>query len=163
MWEGGIRVPFLAQWKGVLPAGKTYDRPVSSLDILPTALAAAGTSGLGGQPLDGVDLVPFLTGKKSGDPHEMLFWRMTERDIRAVRDGSHKLVKQAQKPNLFNLANDVREAKDLDGKLPEVRDRLQKAYDEWAATLPKPLWRIYKTPEIEAAQEQRRKRDKAGN
>lgn len=151
MWEGGIRVPFITQWKGVLPAGKTYDRPVSSLDILPTALAAAGTSGLGGQALDGVDLVPYLSGNKSGDPHEILFWRMTERDIRAVRDGSHKLVKQGQKPNLFNLATDVRETKDLDGKLPEVQDRLQKAYDEWAVTLPKALWTVYKNPEAEAA------------
>lgn len=156
MWEGGIRVPFLTQWKGVLPAGKTYDRPVSSLDILSTALAAAGTPGLGGQPLDGVDLVPFLTGKKSGDPHEMLFWRMTERDIRAVRDGSHKLVKQGEKPNLFNLTTDARESKDLDGKLPEVQDRLQKAYDEWAATLPKALWTVYKNPEAEAAKKDKK-------
>jgi arylsulfatase A-like enzyme len=162
MWEGGIRVPFLAQWKGVLPAGKTYDRPVSSLDILPTALAAAGTPGLGGQPLDGVDLVPYLTGKKSGDPHEMLFWRMTERDIRAVRDGSHKLVKQGQKPNLFNLTTDVRESKDLDGKLPEVRDRLQKAYDEWAATLPNALWTVYKNPEAEAEEARKRADRKNG-
>jgi arylsulfatase A-like enzyme len=150
MWEGGIRVPFLARWKGVLPAGKTYDRPVSSLDILPTALAAAGATGVASQPLDGVDLTPYLTGRKSGDPHEMLFWRMTERDTRAVRHGSHKLVKQGQKPNLFDLATDVREANDLSGKLPEVRDRLQKAYDEWAATLPNALWKVYKNAEAEA-------------
>jgi arylsulfatase A-like enzyme len=151
MWEGGIRVPFIARWKGVLPAGKTYDRPVSSLDILPTALAAAGASGLDGHLLDGVDLVPHLTGKKSGAPHEMLFWRMTERDIRAVRDGSYKLVKQGQKPNLFNISTDAREAKDLDGKLPEVQDRLQKAYDEWAVTLPDALWKVYENPDAEAA------------
>jgi arylsulfatase A-like enzyme len=151
MWEGGIRVPFIARWKGVLPSGKTYDRPVSSLDILSTALAAAGVTSVASQPLDGVDLVPYLSGKKSGDPHEMLFWRMTERDIWAVRDGTHKFVKQGQKPNLFNLATDVGESKDLDGKLPEVRDRLQKAYDEWVATLPKALWTVYKNPEAEAA------------
>lgn len=156
MWEGGIRVPFLTQWKGVLPAGKTYDRPVSSMDILPTALAAAGTPGLGGQPLDGVDLVPFLTGKKSGDPHEMLFWRMTGRNIRAARDGSHKLVKQGEKLNLFKLANDARESKDLDSKLPEVQLRLQKAYDEWAATLPKALWTVSKNPEAEAEEARKR-------
>ena len=156
MWEGGLRVPFLTQWKGVLPAGKTYDRPVSSLDILPTALAAAGTPGISGPTLDGVDLVPFLTGEKGGNPHEMLFWRMTERDIRAVRDGSHKLVKQGQKPNLFNLATDMREARDLDGKLPEVRLRLQKAYDDWAATLPNALWTVYKNPEAEAEEARKR-------
>ena len=162
MWEGGIRVPFIAQWKGVLPAGKTYDRPVSSLDILPTALAAAGTPGLGGRPLDGVDLAPYLTGKKSGDPHEMLFWRMTERDIRAVRDGGHKLVKQGQKPNLFNISTDARETKDLDGKVPEVQNRLQKAYDQWAATLPEALWTVYKNPEAEAEEARKRAGRKNG-
>jgi arylsulfatase A-like enzyme len=161
MWEGGIRVPFLAQWKGVLPAGTTYERPVSSLDILPTALAAAGASSVASQPLDGVDLLPYLTGKTSGDPHEMLFWRIAERDIRAVRSGDHKLVKQGDKTNFFDLATDIREARDLDGKLPEVREPLQKAIDEWTATLPKPLWTVYKTPEHKAAQEERlRKKDK---
>lgn len=151
MWEGGLRVPFLIQWKGMLPAGKTYARPVSSLDILPTALAAAGQPGIGGTSFDGVDLLPFLIGKQSGDPHEMLFWRMTERDIHAVRDATHKLVKQGQKPNLFNLATDVRESKDLDRKLPEVQQRLQTAYDAWAATLPKAGWKVFKSPEAEAA------------
>jgi arylsulfatase A-like enzyme len=155
MWEGGIRVPFLAQWKGVLPAGKTYDRPVSSLDILPTALAAAGASSSASQPLDGVDLVPYLTGKQSGDPHDMLFWRIAERNIWAVRSGDHKLVKQGRKLNFFDLATDIREARDLDGKLPEAQERLQKAIDEWTTTLPKPLWTVYKTPEREAAQEER--------
>ncbi len=161
MWEGGIRVPFLAQWKGVLPAGKTYDRPVSSLDILPTALAAAGGRSIGGEPLDGVDLLPHLTGKNSGDPHEMLFWRIAERNIWTVRDGSHKLVKQGETTSLYDLSTDIREARDLYGELPEVQARLQKAFDDWHATLAEPSWRIYKTPEIEAAEEERRKRNKA--
>jgi arylsulfatase A-like enzyme len=163
MWEGGIRVPFLAQWKAVLPAGKTYDRPVSSMDILPTALAAAGGSSIADQPLDGVDLLPFLIGKKSGDPHEMLFWRIAERDIWAVRAGDYKLIKQGSETNLYDLSKDPREARDLGGRLPEVRDRLQKAFTDWQATLSAPLWRVYKTPELEAAAERRRARNKIGN
>jgi arylsulfatase A-like enzyme len=163
MWEGGLRVPFLAQWKGVMPAGKTYDRPVTSLDILPTALAAASATSIASQPLDGVDLLPYLNGKKSGDPHDFLFWRIAERNIWAVRSGDQKLVKQGDEISLFDLATDIREARDLAGKLPEVQERLQKAFDEWQASLSKPLWKIYKTPEIEAAQEQRRTRDKAKN
>lgn len=155
MWEGGIRVPFLTQWKGVLPAGKTYDRPVSSLDILPTALSVAGASSIAGEPLDGVDLMPYFTGKKTGDPHEWLFWRIAERDIWAVRSGDHKLVKQGEKTNLFDLATDFRESKDLDAKSPEVQQRLQTAYDDWSATLPKPLWTVFKTPEHKAAEAQR--------
>lgn len=156
MWEGGIRVPFITQWKGVLPAGKTYDRPVSSLDILPTALAAAGATSIANQPLDGVDIVPFLTGKKTGDPHAMLFWRIAERGIWAVRSGDHKLIKQDPDTNLSDLAVDISESRDLDDKRPELRDRLQKAYDEWAATLPNALWTVYKNPEAEAEEARKR-------
>ena len=162
MWEGGIRVPFLVHWKGTLPAGKTYDRPVSSLDILPTALAAAGGQSIAKEPLDGVDLLPYLSGRKSGDPHETLFWRIAERGIWAVRSGDHKLVRQGGETKLHDLATDIRETHDLAGQLPEVRDRLQKAVDQWQAGLPKPLWTIYKTPEIEAAEEERRRRNSAG-
>lgn len=161
MWEGGIRVPFLAQWKGVLPAGKTYERPVSSLDILPTALAASGAASVASKPLDGVDLVPFLTDKESGDPHGTLFWRIAERDIWAVRSGDHKLVKQGDSINLYELSKDGRETRDLAGELPEIQGRLRKAYDEWHATLAEPLWTVYKTPEIEAATERRKTRSKA--
>ena len=163
MWEGGIRVPFVAGWKGVLPAGKTYDRPVSSLDILPTALGAAGAKSIASQSLDGTDLLPYLTGIKSGDPHERLFWRIAERDIWAVRAADHKLVKQGGKVHLFDLSKDVSETRDLAGKLPDVQQRLQKAFDEWHANLPDPLWTVYKTPEIEAAEEKRRMRNNRGN
>jgi arylsulfatase A-like enzyme len=144
MWEGGIRVPFIAQWKGVLPAGKTYDRPVTSLDILPTALAAAGTTNLAGSPLDGVDLLPYFTGQKHGDPHELLFWRMTERNIWAVRSGDLKLIQQNGQRGLYELSADLGESKNQYERLPEVRDRLQKAYEGWSATLPKPLWTVNK-------------------
>ncbi|MFM7182515.1 MAG: sulfatase-like hydrolase/transferase [Verrucomicrobiales bacterium] len=155
MWEGGIRVPFLAQWKTVLPAGKTYERPVTSMDILPTSLAAAGGTSVASQALDGVNLLPFLTGEKSGDPHDLLFWRIAERDIWAVRGGDHKFVKEGDKFRLFDLSRDVGETTDLAEKLPEIRGRLQKAHDEWSATLTKPLWRVFKSPEQEAAFEER--------
>jgi uncharacterized sulfatase len=71
--DGGIRVPFVATWPGKLPAGKVYEHPVISLDVAATAVAVAG------QPkdasLDGVNLLPFLTGENSAAPHEALFWR----------------------------------------------------------------------------------------
>lgn len=90
--------------------------------------------------------MPYLTGEKAGDPHDLLFWRLAERNIWAVRSGDHKLVKQGEKTNLFDLAADIREARDLDVKLPEVQERLQKAIDAWTATLPKPLWTVYDRP-----------------
>src|SRR5688572_6677216 len=63
-WEGGIRVPFCMQWKGKLPAGKTYEHPIIQLDLLPTMLAAAGSPADVTPTLDGVNLLPYLTGEK---------------------------------------------------------------------------------------------------
>ena len=65
-WEGGIRIPYMIQWKGHLPAGKVDDQPVIQLDILPTALAASGTKIDPAWKLDGVNLLPYLEGKKKG-------------------------------------------------------------------------------------------------
>src|SRR5262249_29972950 len=127
-WEGGIRVPFLVQWKGKLPAGKVYDQPVIQLDIARTALAAAGVETKPEWKLDGVDLVPFLEGKNPDPPHEALFWRFG--DQMAIRKGDWKLVrpdlspdapfgKIALQPMLFHLANDIGEKDDLAAKYPD--------------------------------------------
>lgn len=75
LYEGGIRIPFLVQWSGHLPAGVVYDPPVSSLDLLPTALAATGINPTDEAKLDGVDLLPYLKGLKNGPPHDRLYWR----------------------------------------------------------------------------------------
>ena len=150
MFEGGIRVPFLMQWKAKLPAGKTYDRAVSSLDLLPTALAISGTSAPGDVAFDGVNLVPFLTGERNGDPHDFLFWRMSFRRIWAVRSGDDKIVMQGQgkaphpiskTPRLINLASDMKELTDLTTQKPERAKELRERYDTWNATLPEPLWK----------------------
>ncbi|MBA4065980.1 MAG: sulfatase [Isosphaera sp.] len=141
--EGGIRVPYFVQWKGTLPAGKEYDRPVSTLDILPTALAAAGAKPPADRALDGVNLLPFLKGEATGDPHAQLFWRYLRRDMFAVRDGDWKLVKlkgKNEKPELYDLKADPGEATDLAAKHPDKVKALQAAYDAWAKDLPKPLW-----------------------
>ena len=75
LYEGGIRVPYAMQWKGRLEGGRKYELPVSSLDIFPTALAAAGVDDLSQYQLDGVNLLPYLEGEKQGAPHDYLFWR----------------------------------------------------------------------------------------
>ena len=71
-FEGGIRVPMLMQWPGVIAPSTTYAKPAISFDISATALAAAGAAATA---IDGVDLLPFLKGQKSGAPHDILFWR----------------------------------------------------------------------------------------
>jgi arylsulfatase A-like enzyme len=147
-WEGGLRVPFVMQWKGVLPAGRVVDAPVVSLDLLPTALAAAGVD----VSLDGVNLLPFLTGKTIAPPHNALFWRYGEQF--AVRQGDWKLVRApdtttkppALKTGLFNLRDDRSEQHDRSADEPAKAKELQALWDEWNAGNVKPLWGGDKTP-----------------
>lgn len=137
-WEGGIRVPYLVQWKGTLPAGRTYDHPVIQLDILPTALAAAGASVPTG--LDGVNLLPHLQGRVTTPPHQTLYWRFGPQ--MAIRHGNYKLVKGTgvDQPQLFDLAADPGETKDLSAEKPEVARDLAERYEAWNKTLAEPRW-----------------------
>jgi arylsulfatase A-like enzyme len=147
-YEGGVRVPMLMQWPDVLPAGTVYDLPVSTLDLFATALAAAG-SAVAADPsspahrdrseLDGVDLVPYLTGRASGRPHEALFWR--RRTNQAVRVGDWKLViDQGMRPVLFDLADDPGESRDLAAEHPDVVRELADRFERWATELVPPAW-----------------------
>ncbi len=140
VWEGGIRIPYMVQWKGHLPAGKVYRQPVISLDILPTALAAAGGPLSGDHPLDGVDLVPYLTGQNNKPPHDTLYWRFGAQW--AVRKGDFKLVHPPQAAvQLFNLSADIGEQHDLAGEKPELVKELEKSWKEWDSQLAPPRWK----------------------
>lgn len=139
-WEGAIRVPFVLSWPGRLPAGKTYAEPVIQLDLLPTILAATGTSIEDSAQLDGVNLLPYLSGDKSESPHKSLYWRFGEQI--ALRQGDWKLlmVRGDKKPRLYNLKDDVGEMTDLAAANPELLRRLQADWDAWNATLVDPVW-----------------------
>ena len=129
--DGGIRVPFVAAWPGTLPAGKVYESPVISLDVAATAVAAAG---LPADPaLDGVNLVPFLTGEKSGAPHDALFWRW--RSQAAVLEGHWKLVLLGTRRHLFDTRAPGGETRDLLAQQPEIAERLHARLKAWADTL----------------------------
>ena len=140
--EGGIRIPYMMQWKGVLPAGKVDDRPVISLDLHPTIVAAAGAAADPAWKLDGVDLVPYLTAAKTGTPHEILYWRMFANQ-RAVRHGNLKLVwsGQSEQGGLYDVVSDPGESKNLAKDRPEDVKRLQTLYDAWNAGLAEPKWK----------------------
>lgn len=139
VWEGGIRVPFMVSWKGHLPAGKIYDAPVIALDILPTAVAAAGGTVSDGPPLDGVDLLPYLSGEKTGQPHETLYWRFGPQW--AIRHGDLKLLQAAEGgTQLFDLSNDVGEQRDLASEKPDEVAQLTKEYQAWNSELKEPAW-----------------------
>lgn len=138
-FEGGMRVPFALRWPAKLPKGETYDKPVIALDLLPTALAAAGLTADPPKPLDGVNLLPYLTGEKSGRPHDTLYWRAG--DSKALRDGDLKLVYfQGEGPMLFDLANDLGEEKDLASSRPDDVKRLGDKLAAWEAEVEQPRW-----------------------
>ena len=127
LFEGGIRVPFLARYPAKWPAGRAFLHPVSSLDILPTCLAATGVPAPAG--LDGVDLTPFLRGEKPEAPHDHLYFSIAKQA--AVRAGKWKYVRDQQGgQHLFDLEADVSESKDLATTEPA---RLKELADRWEA------------------------------
>ena len=129
--DGGIREPFLVQWRGRLPAGKVDDRPVIQLDVLPTALAAAGLTPRAAPKLDGVNLLPYLAGDKKEPPHESLFWRYDGQ--RAVRMGDWKLLHIGKKTELYNLTADIGEKHNLAAEKPDKVRQLEAAWQSWNA------------------------------
>jgi arylsulfatase B len=143
--EGGIRIPFMMSWPGHIPAGQVYTRPIISLDILPTALAAAGASAGAKTKLDGVNLLPFLTARRDDDPHPSLFWRLQHQ--LAVRQGDWKLVRadRWQEFRLFNLADDIGEKNDLSQREPQRVKKMTDDLMRWNGELIQPLW-VYPNP-----------------
>ncbi|MFP6873205.1 MAG: sulfatase-like hydrolase/transferase [Verrucomicrobiales bacterium] len=139
LFEGGIRIPYLIQWKGTLPAGKVYHEPVRGFDVHATALAAAGAASAKGAPLDGRDLIPCLTGKEKARPHERLFWRAGRQH--AARVGDWKLVsRRAGPPLLFNLKDDIGEKNDLAQKQPDKLKELQGSFARWSGEMEPARW-----------------------
>jgi len=119
------------------------------LDIHASALAAAGVAARPEWKLDGVDLVPYLSGKQRGAPHPVLYWRFGTQ--MAIRQGDWKLVRPdravkgefadvAKEPMLFNLTEDIGEKNDLASKHPDKVKELQAAWDRWNAELMTPRW-----------------------
>jgi arylsulfatase A-like enzyme len=139
LFEGGIRVPFAMQWKGTLPAGLTYEEPVISLDILATIAGITDAPIAQSRPLDGKNLIPYLTGEKEGPPHEILFWRKWEQNAMAVRAGDRKLVANGNQDNgayaLFDLDADVSEQRNLYKKNSTEAAELLERWEGWNAQL----------------------------
>jgi arylsulfatase A-like enzyme len=129
--EGGIRVPYLARWKGKIPGGQVCKTPVTSLDVAATACAMAGVK----RPdsLDGLNLLPLLS-QNQPLPKRALTWRFWSQA--AVREGDWKLLKMGdRKSYLFNLANDPGESRNLFKENPETAKRLESKLASWAIEL----------------------------
>ena len=148
MLEGGVRVPFLVAWPGHIKPG-VYDQPAIQLDLTATAATIAGANT---DKLEGVNLLPFLSGEKTGAPHDALYWRFGQQ--MAIRCGDYKLVRydsnadtqtgRGHRPvtaaKLYNLADDIGETKDLAAAQPDKAAELQSKWNEWNKSNVAPLW-----------------------
>lgn len=132
--EGGISTPFLIAWPGTIPGGQVYEHPVTALDFAATASAAASIGNRGG--LDGVNLLPHLTGENKAPPHAALYWRWMAQS--AVREGNWKLLRGGDREYLYDLATDREEKQNLTAKHPEIATRLRAKLKTWADGLNPP-------------------------
>ncbi len=133
--EGGIHVPFMMQWKGYLPAGVVNSAPIISLDVLPTAVSAAMGRKFSDSSLDGVNLIPFVSGADITLPHTQLFWRSGTTQY-AARVGDWKLLFFQNSTRLYNLATDQSESTNLATSNPTKLAELQAIYQSWNSQLP---------------------------
>lgn len=139
--EGGIRVPFTITWPAQLEGGKSYDYPVSTLDMIPTFVAAAGGDASVLTDLDGVNLLPYLQGDSTHRPHQKLFWKKSTRA--ALRDGDWKLIRYPDRPaELFDISKDYAEMHNVAADNPEVLKRMYKDIFEWELSLERPRWML---------------------
>lgn len=135
--EGGVRVPCIAAWPGVIPAGRVVAEPVLSIDFTVTAQHAARAA----TPAhaDGVNLLPFLRGESTTAPRDTLFWRVGAKH--ALRSGNWKLVRDRGPWQLYDLAADIGETTDLAAREPARVAELDALWAKWNAGQIEPRWR----------------------
>jgi len=128
MWEGGIRVPFIAWWPGKIPAGEITDEFLTSLEILPTLCAVTHTPIAQDIVFDGFDMLPVLCGK-TPSPRQEMFWK--RRSDKAARVKQWKWVQSDQGGGLFDLSKDISETTDLSQQRPDIAAMMQERFAAW--------------------------------
>ena len=123
--EGGIRVPAIVRWPGIVPANRVTRQMAITMDWTATMLAAGKA---GAAALDGIDLLPVIKGTIPVRDRTF-FWRIYDRD--AVREGKWKFLRDGGVRRLFDLSIDQREQSDFSKKHPEVLDRLMREFERW--------------------------------
>ncbi len=143
--EGGIRVPFAAMWPGKIPAGVDYDPAVSSLDILATMVGITKAPIDNDKPLDGVNLIPYLSGEKQGLPHETLYWRNYDKQIFTIRQHNTKtIITSGVSAETYNLSNDLSELHNLATKQGKITQAQKQQLEAWNRSLKDPIFRPLK-------------------
>ena len=142
--EGGIRVPFVMKWPAQFKGKQTYNYPVSTLDLLPTFVAAAEGDAAALTDLDGVDLLPYVKGYNVERPHQILFWK---KDCRAaMREGDWKLIRYPDRPaELYKIAEDESELTNVASLYPARYKAMYKQVFEWELTLERPRFMLKKS------------------
>ena len=162
LWEGGTRVPMVMRWPGVIKPKSVSDEPVISLDFLTTFLAASKTKPIA--KLDGVNLMPLLSGQEKKLPPRSLYWRSKGSDGPiSIRRGNWKLIhnrnESGAQVELYNLREDIGETNDLAAKHSEQAKELSADLARWERELVEPLWGGRgKTPKKDAQKDNRRKK-----
>lgn len=133
--EGGIRVPWIAHWPRVIPAGRTSAQHCMTMDWSTTLLDVGGAQPSAAYPIDGVSLAHIL--RNPDDTFERpLYWRMNHRQQRALRRGDWKYLKVDEYEYVFNLTQDARERANLAAREPERLVRMRDDWLQWNATVP---------------------------
>lgn len=144
--EGGVRVPGIVSWPAKLQAESVYKKPLSTLDLIPTFVAAGGGDSASIEGLDGVDMLPYLLGTNQQRPHQTLHWKMETRA--AIRDGDWKMLRFPDRPaELFNLADDPGEQNDLAGDHPDRVKTLYRSMFAWELELERPMFMLRRAEE----------------
>ncbi|MBA4150159.1 MAG: sulfatase-like hydrolase/transferase [Verrucomicrobia bacterium] len=128
MWEGGIRVPFIARWPNKIPAGTVSEEFLTSLEVFPTLVSVTKAKSPKGVKLDGFDFLPVLQGKTKS-PRTEMFWE--RRLDKAARIGNYKWVDSEKGGGLFDLSTDISEKHDLSADQPELLAKMKTRFASW--------------------------------
>ena len=142
-FEGGFRVPFAMRWPGQIPANAVYEKTISSLDIFATASGITDSPVNPERPLDGVNLIPYLTGKDSSVPHPVIYLRKYDDGIYAVRKDDHKMIlytKENNRKELFDLSKDIGENHNIAKSNQKIMTEIEKLRKVWDSQLIPPAF-----------------------
>jgi len=140
MFEGGTHVPFFIKWPKKIPAGISYSKPVSHMDIHAIAAEISGVNLPDDRVIDGVNLLPYAIGEKRGNPHNTLFWRQGHYQAVLSKGWKMQVAQFPKKVWLFNLKNDPTERQNLSDEYPEKVAELKELLQKHNAEQAEPLW-----------------------
>ena len=140
-FEGGMHIPFFAKWPAKIKKNMRYDRRIHQTDIFSTILGAANIESPKEITIDGVNLIPFLTNEKRGEPHETLYWKNVT--YQAIIHDNWKLMRSKypkEKEYLYNLEKDPYEQNNLALSEPEIKILLNEKLNTHIESMPEPSW-----------------------